>query len=66
MGGGRRNFFPHDKTDSQGQKGRRRDGQNLIEYWKLDKIKKNVSYAYVTNRDELLSLRFSPQYLLGK
>ncbi|KAL0275007.1 UNVERIFIED_CONTAM: hypothetical protein PYX00_002999 [Menopon gallinae] len=65
MGGGRRNFFPYDKTDSQGHKGRRRDGQNLIELWKLDKIKKNASYAYVTNRSELLSLKFSPQYLLG-
>lgn len=66
MGGGRREFLPEDKIDEEGTAGKRLDGRNLIEEWQMDKIKRNVSYQYVWNRDQLLSVGDDlPEYLLG-
>lgn len=66
MGGGRREFLPKDRIDEEGTAGRRTDGKNLIEEWQMDKIKRNVSYQYVWNRDQLLSVGNDlPEYLLG-
>ncbi|KAK6626717.1 hypothetical protein RUM44_009193 [Polyplax serrata] len=65
MGGGRRNFYPSEKTDAQGIKGKRKDGRNLIEDWEKNKIKRQASYAYVTTRDQLFGLNEVPDYLLG-
>ncbi|KAI5641938.1 alkaline phosphatase domain-containing protein [Phthorimaea operculella] len=66
LGGGRRNFLPRETIDEEGVAGRRIDGRNLVQEWKNIKQAQNVSYNYVWNRSELLSLRNSPpDYLLG-
>lgn len=62
MGGGRSKFL----TPEQG--GERKDGEDLIETWKLDKKELNETYAYVSNRSQLLSLmeqKVLPNYILG-
>ncbi|KAJ2950749.1 hypothetical protein O0L34_g9011 [Tuta absoluta] len=66
LGGGRRNFLPHNIIDEEGSAGRRQDGRNLVEEWQNSKQAQNASYNYVWNRSQLLSLRNSPpDYLLG-
>lgn len=50
MGGGRSKFL----TAEQG--GERKDGEDLIKTWILNKIEMNETYAYVSNRSELLEL----------
>ena len=64
LGGGRRWFYPEEEKDFEGNKGRRRDGLNLIEMWKNDKIKRNGTFSYVTNRRELARAEIS-DFLLG-
>lgn len=66
MGGGRREFIPNTIRDEEGTRGRRSDDRNLIEEWQQDKVDRNLSYAYVWNREELRNLSDSlPEYLLG-
>ncbi|XP_045451271.1 membrane-bound alkaline phosphatase-like [Melitaea cinxia] len=66
LGGGRREFLPNDVVDEEGTTGRRLDGRHLIEEWQMDKIMRNVSYQYVWNREQLLSVDNDlPDYLLG-
>lgn len=64
LGGGRKWFFPEEEKDFEGNKGRRRDGLNLIEAWKKDKLQRNATFSYVINRRELFQAR-SSDFLLG-
>lgn len=45
--------------------GVRKDGANLIKTWIADKFAKNVSHAFVYDRESLKSLKQTPDYLLG-
>jgi alkaline phosphatase len=56
MGGGRNEFRPNTTIDEDGNRGRRNDGLDLIQSWESDKIARNVTFKYVWNRDQLLSL----------
>ncbi|XP_026752907.2 membrane-bound alkaline phosphatase-like [Galleria mellonella] len=64
LGGGRQEFLPN----VTGSTGRRLDGVDLIEKWQKDKVERNVSYAYVNDKSELMKVYNSdelPEYLLG-
>ncbi|XP_014362897.2 membrane-bound alkaline phosphatase [Papilio machaon] len=66
LGGGRREFIPTTSIDEEGTAGRRTDGRNLIEEWKIDKISRNATYQYVWNRSQLANAaQNTPEYLLG-
>ncbi|XP_059052250.1 membrane-bound alkaline phosphatase-like [Achroia grisella] len=68
LGGGRREFLPNITDPLIKGKGRRIDGVDLIEKWSEDKIKKNVSHVYVSDKSELMRVYNSdelPEYLLG-
>jgi len=56
LGGGRNEFRPNTTVDEDGNRGRRNDGADLIQSWESDKIARNVTFKYVWNRDQLLSL----------
>ncbi|XP_028030069.1 membrane-bound alkaline phosphatase-like isoform X2 [Bombyx mandarina] len=67
LGGGRREFLPN-VTGFGNNTGKRVDGVDLTELWHVDKLQKNVSHQYVTDRLELLKVYNSddlPEYLLG-
>lgn len=58
--------MPTSVTDEEGTQGRRTDNRNLIEEWQANKQALNTSYAYVWNREQLMSQFDSPpEYLLG-
>ncbi|KAK3705504.1 hypothetical protein RRG08_041378 [Elysia crispata] len=69
MGGGRRYFLDNATKDPESErveKHHRRDGLNLVEEWKRDKLSRNASARYVWNRDQLDAV--DPEqtdYLLG-
>ncbi|XP_066139870.1 membrane-bound alkaline phosphatase-like [Euwallacea fornicatus] len=65
LGGGRMNLLPKETVDEQGNKGFRSDGLNLIEGWKKLRESRNQSYEYVWNREQLLNVKDSTDYLLG-
>ncbi|CAH2048805.1 unnamed protein product, partial [Iphiclides podalirius] len=68
MGGGRREFFPNTTTPLLKSAGQRRDGLDLAEMWHEDKVQRNASHQYVTNRAELMKVFNSndlPEYMLG-
>ncbi|PSN45953.1 Membrane-bound alkaline phosphatase, partial [Blattella germanica] len=66
LGGGRENFRPNTVADEEGGTGSRRDGVDLIKAWQDDKAERNVSYKYVWNRDDFLSIDVAnTEYLLG-
>nr|AFI81421.1 alkaline phosphatase 1 [Diatraea saccharalis] len=66
LGGGRRNFIPNSFTDEEGQLGLRTDQRNLINEWRNDKNARNLSNAYIWNRDQLMAnMQSPPEYLLG-
>lgn len=66
LGGGRSKFIPHNAIDEEGQQGERHDGEDLIEQWKLDKLKRNAYPRYVWNREQLLHIDpAKTDYLLG-
>ncbi|XP_045772639.1 membrane-bound alkaline phosphatase-like isoform X1 [Maniola jurtina] len=68
MGGGRREFMPNVTTALTNSTGRRTDGIDLTELWHEDKIKKNATHQYVTDRNDLFKVYNSddlPEYLLG-
>ncbi|XP_060804396.1 membrane-bound alkaline phosphatase [Amyelois transitella] len=66
LGGGRQEFIPHNITDEEGEPGLRTDNRNLIEEWQQDKTDRNLSHAYVWNKDQLKSqFESPPEYLLG-
>ncbi|XP_045521928.1 membrane-bound alkaline phosphatase-like [Pieris brassicae] len=66
LGGGRREFLPNNTVDEEGTFGKRLDGRNLIDEWQIDKMAKNVSNAYLWNRQQLLNIKDQlPEYLLG-
>lgn len=56
LGGGRGNFFSKNEKDTEGEKGLREDGVNLIQEWLYRKEKMGVSPAYVLYRKDLLRL----------
>lgn len=62
-GGGRSRFLPDDISDEEGQKGKRKDGVNLINSWK--KLKKG-SGQYVFDREGLRGLNINKtEFVLG-
>ncbi|XP_023951752.2 membrane-bound alkaline phosphatase-like [Bicyclus anynana] len=66
LGGGRRMFLNDTLVDEEGTPGERADGRNLIEEWQADKARRNVSYQYAWNREQLLHANATlPEYLLG-
>ncbi|XP_059178927.1 alkaline phosphatase, tissue-nonspecific isozyme-like, partial [Physella acuta] len=69
LGGGRRYFLDNETADPVTGKidqYQRRDGLNLIEEWKQDKILRNESHSYVWNREQLNSVDAkTTNYLLG-
>ncbi|KAI4456848.1 alkaline phosphatase [Holotrichia oblita] len=42
-----------------------KDGRDLIKDWKDDKIRRNASYAFVSNNGELNNLNTSSEFVLG-
>ncbi|XP_054162141.1 alkaline phosphatase, tissue-nonspecific isozyme-like [Oppia nitens] len=70
LGGGSRYFVPNTETDVvSGQKGLRRDGQNLIDKWhqlKRDNGLPDESYKFITTRNALKSVDYNKvNYLFG-
>lgn len=66
LGGGRSKFRPYNAVDEEGQRGERRDGENLIDKWKEDKEKRKAEARYVWNREQLLHTDpVKTEYLLG-
>ncbi|XP_023947360.1 alkaline phosphatase, tissue-nonspecific isozyme-like [Bicyclus anynana] len=68
MGGGRREFTPNVTTALTNSTGKRVDGVDLTELWHEDKIERNVTHQYVTDRNDLFKVFNSddlPEYLLG-
>lgn len=58
MGGGRREFTPNLTTVLTNSTGKRLDGLDLTELWHEDKIEKNATHQYVTDRNDLMKVRF--------
>ncbi|XP_023936812.2 membrane-bound alkaline phosphatase-like [Bicyclus anynana] len=66
LGGGRREFLNITSVDDEGTPGKRTDGRNLIEEWQADKARRNVTYQYAWNHEQLLQANATlPEYLLG-
>nr|AUH25164.1 alp5 [Chilo suppressalis] len=65
FGGGRRNFLPRTEKDSEGFRGHRSDGNNLIKEWLNKKASYGVPAKYIQNRLELLTLKNSDSDVLG-
>ncbi|XP_069359660.1 membrane-bound alkaline phosphatase-like isoform X2 [Maniola hyperantus] len=68
MGGGRRELLPNVTKTLTNSTGRRIDGIDLTELWHEDKIEKNATHQYVTDRNDLFKVYNSddlPEYLLG-
>ncbi|CAG9786913.1 unnamed protein product [Diatraea saccharalis] len=72
FGGGRRNLLPKTERDSEGFRGHRSDGNNLIQEWLNKKASYGVPAKYIQNRLELLTLEpiysdvlglFSPDHM---
>jgi hypothetical protein len=49
-------FRPNTTVDEDGNQGKRTDGADLIQSWQSDKTARNVTFKYVWNREQLLSL----------
>ncbi|XP_041979175.1 membrane-bound alkaline phosphatase-like [Aricia agestis] len=68
MGGGRRELTPNLTTPLGNSNGKRLDGVDLTDVWHVDKVEKNATHQYVTDRSELMKVFNSddlPEYLLG-
>ncbi|CAG9786912.1 unnamed protein product [Diatraea saccharalis] len=68
MGGGRRELLPNVSDPLVKTVGRRLDGLDLTEMWHVDKVNKNATHQYITDRNELMKVFNSddlPEYLLG-
>ncbi|CAG9789034.1 unnamed protein product [Diatraea saccharalis] len=66
LGGGRQNFLPNTVRDDENMLGLRTDQRNLIEEWQNDKSERNLSNAYIWNREQLMkNMESPPEYLLG-
>ncbi|XP_060803267.1 membrane-bound alkaline phosphatase isoform X2 [Amyelois transitella] len=68
LGGGRKEFLPNITNPLVNSTGRRLDGVDLIEKWHLEKVARDVSHQYVSDKHELLKVFSSedqPEYLLG-
>lgn len=65
LGGGRKKFLPANVTDSEGVRGERKDGVNLIDLW-LDSHRSSAS-VYAAERNDLLQAigDNGPEYILG-
>ena len=61
MGGGRRHFLPRSEVDIEGKKGRRKDGQNLMQAWQ----NKYPDGQLVQNQAEFDALDANSQRVLG-
>ena len=60
-------FLPKNICDLDGNCGKRADGAHLINSWKSDKMKRNVTFEYVSNKMQLLSLEDkNAEYTLGE
>lgn len=66
MGGGRKKLIPKEAKDEDGSSGERSDQMDLIEEWLLQKKKMGIPAQYVSNKNELLSIRNSTDALLGE
>nr|AHF20243.2 membrane-bound alkaline phosphatase [Plutella xylostella] len=68
MGGGRREFTPNITNAQFKSGGKRLDNLDLTEAWHADKMEKNATHQYVTDRNELMKVFNAeelPEYLLG-
>ncbi|KAJ9577044.1 hypothetical protein L9F63_006392, partial [Diploptera punctata] len=66
LGGGRKQFRSKNVLDEEGEVGSRTDDADLIESWRTDKESRKLSYKYVWNKDQLLSIDPSTtDYILG-
>ncbi|XP_050685011.1 membrane-bound alkaline phosphatase-like [Leptidea sinapis] len=68
MGGGRREMLPNITSPLANYTGKRNDGLDLTDMWHVDKLEKNATHQYVTDRNELMKVYNSddiPEYLLG-
>jgi alkaline phosphatase len=63
MGGGREQLLPISQTDSQGNNGKRADGVDLIAKWK--ELHQDKKAAYVEQKEDLLNLNASTEYVMG-
>ncbi|KAG8231067.1 hypothetical protein J437_LFUL010693 [Ladona fulva] len=54
LGGGRRNFLPRTSTDEEFERGKRRDGKNLIKQWLVDKSNRRMKNKYVWDKKGLI------------
>lgn len=59
LGGGSVKLLPNNTLDARGKYGERRDGRNLIEEWIENKRNQSTTWAFVSNRDELLNVNHS-------
>lgn len=65
LGGGRRKLLPNNFNDTEGAKGQRTDGRNLIDEWMTDRSR-NGKAKYVWNNQDLDDVDFeNTDYLLG-
>ncbi|XP_063825791.1 membrane-bound alkaline phosphatase-like isoform X1 [Ostrinia nubilalis] len=68
MGGGRKEMLPNMSSALGPSTGRRLDGLDLTEVWHEDKVRRNATHQYVTDRNELYKVYNSdelPEYLMG-
>ncbi|XP_053609337.1 membrane-bound alkaline phosphatase-like isoform X2 [Plodia interpunctella] len=68
LGGGRKEFLPNNTNPLVNSTGRRLDGVDLIEKWHQDKVQREVTHQYVSDKHELFkvfSAEDQPEYLLG-
>lgn len=65
LGGGRRAFIPSSMTDEEGSYGVRSDDLDLIDGWLNQKKENGKSAEYVWNRDQLLNVSNTTDFLLG-
>lgn len=65
LGGGATKFIPTEEEDHYGNKGERRDEENLIETWLKQKEEIGAEAKYVYDRDGLLEVNGDEEYLLG-
>jgi alkaline phosphatase len=56
MGGGRREMLPNVSDPLAATSGKRLDGLDLTEMWHVDKVEKNATHQYVTDRNELMKV----------
>ena len=69
LGGGRRHWIPDTEFDSEirSERGRRKDGKNLIDAWVWDKKDRDLHSEYVSDKQQFNKIDSKKtDYLLGK